>query len=248
MWFRDPALYHSPISNHTKFLTKFSTFATTFSRPMARPQRVLMLLAGVSLLLNRAESFNVPRVFPRAGVRRVAANERQRRRATRMAFPLGQADSTTLAREVARIAVLPVLLLMVRRRRTSATITTFARSSDTEKRTDTHVHAELKHAAMRSSLIACNTYFKIINEDYPEAIMPHSDDHDRSAQEQLEARARRGQHSSRDPGKTQTLRRGLYSGSMLYSSGLYSSSPPGLALQRATDTRGQFAGTITVTR
>jgi hypothetical protein len=213
---------------------------------MARPQRVLMLLAGVSLLLNRAESFNVQRIFPRAGVRRVAGNARHRRSATRMSFPLGQAEGSTLAREVARIAALPVLLLMVRRCRTSATITTLARS-DTEKRKDTHVHAELKHAAMRSSLIACNTYFKIIHEDYGTS-MPHGDDHDRSAQEQLEARARRGQHSSRDAGKTQTLRRGLYSGSILYSSGLYSSSPPGLALHRDTHTRGQFAGTITVTR
>jgi hypothetical protein len=122
--------------------------------PMARPQRVPMLLAGVSLLLNHAETFNVPRVCPRAGVRRVAGNARHRR-GTRMPFSLGQAEGTTLAREVARIAALPVLLLMVRRCRTSATITTFAGSSDTEKRTDTHVRAELKHAAF-------NTFFKII--------------------------------------------------------------------------------------
>jgi hypothetical protein len=214
---------------------------------MARPQRVLMLLAGVSLLLDRADSFNVPRVFPRVGVRRVAGNASHRHSATRMSFPLGQAEGTTLAREVARIAALPVLLLMMRRCRTSATITTLARNSDTEKRKDTHVRVELKHAAMRSSLIACNTYFKIIHEDYGTS-MPQGDDHNRSAQEQLEARARRGQHSSRDAGKTQTLRRGLYSGSILYSSGLYSSSPPGLALHRGTHTRGQFAGTITVTR
>jgi len=41
--------------------------------------------------------------------------------------------------------------------------------------------------------------------------MPHGDDHDRSAQEQLEARARRGQHSSRDPGKTRdTQTRALF--------------------------------------
>ena len=213
---------------------------------MARSKRLLILLAGVSLLLNRAEPFNVPRVFPRSGVRRVASNARHRHSATRMSFPLGQAEGTTLAREVARIAALPVLLLMVRRCRTSATITTFARSSDTEKRADTHVHAELKHAAIRSSLIACNTYFKIIHEDYPEASLLHGDDHNRSAQEQLETRARRGQHSSRE--KNQTLRRRLYSGSILYSSRLCSSSPPGLALPRLTNTQGQFVGTITVTR
>jgi hypothetical protein len=57
--------------------------------PMARHQRVLMLLAGVSLLLNRAESFNVTCVFPHAGVRRVAGNARHRRSATRMPFLLG---------------------------------------------------------------------------------------------------------------------------------------------------------------
>lgn len=204
----------------------------TGSRDAMAPARVLLLLASGFLWLGHTASFHPPLASAPACIRRAAI--------CRM-WPVGSGEQgaglSPLAREAIQMGVsLPVLLAMLQRQRAAAK-PTGSRSCEAERRRQ--AHRELKKAAMRSSSIACNAYFRIIHEDYCDTEMPRGDGHCLGAHEKLEARRRGGRRTALDPGKTQTLRRGL----------LGSSYAPRLATQwQRPSGAGSYAGTITVSR
>ena len=166
-------------------------------------------------------------------------------RETRMSWEQG-AGLSPLAHEAIQMGTvgvsLPALLVMLRGQRAQAAKSTGSRSCDAEHRRQ--AHRELKEAAMRSSSMACNVYFRIIHEDYGRSEMPRGDDHHRhdlhdlGAHEELEARRRGGLRTPLDALQTQTLRR----------RGPSSYAPRLSTQQEGPPGGGHHAGTITLRR